>query len=39
MNKTFTVMAFLVIVAATHHITLGLLGIPPMGPYHTTEVK
>jgi hypothetical protein len=32
-------LVLILILAVTHHITLGLLGVPPMGPYHTTEVK
>jgi hypothetical protein len=31
------ILVLLVLAAATHHITLGLLGVAPMGPYHTME--
>jgi len=37
-TKIFVVVLFLVFLALTHNVTLGLLGVPPMGPYHTVEV-
>jgi len=36
--KITAVLVFILLLAATHHVTLGLFGVPPMGPYHTMEV-
>jgi hypothetical protein len=36
--EIIVVAIFVIMLALTHNVTLGLLGVPPMGPYHTTEV-